>query len=139
MSGILLVFYYRTDFSFDSVQYIMYDVNWGWLMRLIHFNGASFFFFFLYLHLFKGLFMMSYRLYFVWIVGVIMVFLFMAVGFMGYVLVYSQMRFWAAVVITRLLTIFPFVGEYLVYFIWGGFRVIGLTVKFFFVFHFLLP
>nr|UUA64284.1 cytochrome b [Aspiculuris sp. PC-2022] len=139
VSGVLLVFYYSTDFGFDSVQYIMYDVNWGWLMRLIHFNGASFFFFFMYLHLFKGLFMMSYRLYFVWFVGVFMIFLFMAVGFMGYVLVYSQMSFWAAVVITSLLTIFPFIGEYLVYFIWGGFSVIGLTVKFFFVFHFLLP
>lgn len=101
------MFYYGPDMNFDSVQYIMYDVNWGWLMRIIHFNGASFFFFVMYLHMFKGLFMMSYRLVRVWLTGVIMIFLFMGVGFIGYVLVYSQMSYWAAVVITSLLTVIP--------------------------------
>nr|QXU74731.1 cytochrome b [Wellcomia compar] len=138
-SGILLSFYYNTDNSFDSVQYIMYDVNYGWIFRLLHFNGANFFFFFLYLHILKGLFMMSFRLLKVWCIGVTMILFFMIIGFMGYVLVFSQMSYWAAVVIISLLSVLPYFGNFLIYFIWGSYSVINLTVKFFFVLHFLLP
>lgn len=117
LSGLLLTCYYGTDFCFENVQYIMYDVNFGWLMRLLHFNGASFFFMCLYLHVFKGLFIISYRLTMVWFVGVSMILLYMIIGFIGYVLVYSQMSYWAAVVITSLLSVVPYVGEFLVFFV----------------------
>lgn len=117
LTGVLLVFYYGTEVNFDSVQYIMYDVNWGWLIRVVHFNGARFFFIFMYLHVFKGLFYGGYRLAWVWLVGVVMMLMFMGVGFMGYVLVNAQMRYWAAVVITSLMTVIPFFGTNLVYFI----------------------
>nr|ALT55331.1 cytochrome b [Syphacia obvelata] len=136
LTGVLLVFYYGTDMNFDSVQYIMYDVNWGWLMRVLHFNGASFFFVFMYFHVFKGFFYGSYRMVLVWMVGVVMMLVFMGVGFMGYVLVNAQMSYWAAVVITSLMTVIPWFGVNLVYFIWGGYSVVSLTIKFFFVLHF---
>nr|BCD52138.1 cytochrome b [Strongyloides sp. EN-2020c]BCD52150.1 cytochrome b [Strongyloides sp. EN-2020c] len=141
MTGLFLSFYYvASGFdSFLSVQYIMLDVNYGWFFRLLHFNGASFFFFFLYLHFFKGLYMCSYRLKGVWLVGLVLFFFFMMEAFMGYVLVWAQMSFWASVVITSLLSVIPYFGSSIVYWIWGGFSVVSSTLKFFFVIHFLLP
>jgi ubiquinol-cytochrome c reductase cytochrome b subunit len=141
LTGVFLVFYYCNDgaLSFDRVQYIMYEVSWGWLIRIVHFNGASLFFFFLYMHVFKGLRFFRYRLKGVWLFGIFMFFLFMGVAFMGYVLVWAQMRFWASVVITRLLTVIPFWGAGLVFWVWGGFSVTRITLKFFFCLHFILP
>nr|YP_010286280.1 cytochrome b [Aphelenchoides medicagus]UKS08883.1 cytochrome b [Aphelenchoides medicagus] len=140
-TGTFLVFYYSADSSlaFNSVQYIMYESNFGWILRIFHFNGASLFFFFLYLHFFKGLFFNSYRLKMVWVSGLTIFLLLMMEAFMGYVLVWAQMSFWASVVITSLLSVIPVYGPKLVSWIWGGFSVSGATLKFFFVLHFLLP
>lgn len=115
-TGFLLSFFYSNDrlLAFDSVQYIIYDVNYGWLYRVFHFNGASLFFVFLYLHFFKGLFNRRYRLSLVWLRGVFIIFFVILEAFMGYVLVWAQISFWACVVITRLLSVVPFFGGDLV-------------------------
>nr|YP_009550283.1 cytochrome b [Heterorhabditis indica]YP_817457.1 cytochrome b [Heterorhabditis bacteriophora]ABJ80701.1 cytochrome b [Heterorhabditis bacteriophora]AZU95942.1 cytochrome b [Heterorhabditis bacteriophora]QAA11087.1 cytochrome b [Heterorhabditis indica]QAA11099.1 cytochrome b [Heterorhabditis bacteriophora] len=141
ITGTFLAFYYTPDsnLAFSSVQYIMYEVNFGWLFRIFHFNGASLFFIFLYLHIFKGLFFMSYRLSKVWMSGLTLYLLIMMEAFMGYVLVWAQMSFWAAVVITSLLSVIPIWGPTIVIWIWSGFGVTGATLKFFFVLHFLVP
>nr|YP_011035811.1 cytochrome b [Halicephalobus mephisto]WRI60242.1 cytochrome b [Halicephalobus mephisto] len=141
ITGTFLAFYYSADslLAFNSVQYIMYEVNFGWIFRIFHFNGASLFFIFLYLHFFKGLFFSSYRLRFVWATGLSIFLLVMMEAFMGYVLVWAQMSFWASVVITSLLTVIPIWGPTLVVWIWSGFTVSGATLKFFFVLHFLVP
>jgi len=141
LTGLFLVFYYTPDsiVAFERVQYIIRDVNYGWIIRITHFNGASIFFIFLYLHFFKGLFISSYRLKFTWGRGLTIFFLVIMEAFIGYVLVWAQIRFWAAVVITRLLRVIPIWGFTLVIWIWGGFTVSGATLKFFFTLHFLLP
>ena len=140
LTGFLLVFYYiSSGFAFDSVQYIIYESNFGFLFRIFHINGASLFFIFLYLHFFKGLFFGSYRLKGVWLTGLVIFLIIMMISFIGYVLVWAQMSFWAAVVITSLLSVIPFIGNSLVLWIWGGFSVGGATLKFLFVLHFLLP
>nr|YP_009027250.1 cytochrome b [Contracaecum osculatum]AGR53830.1 cytochrome b [Contracaecum osculatum] len=141
LTGTLLAFYYTNDgvSAFSSVQYIMYEVNYGWVFRIFHSNGASLFFIFLYLHIFKGLFFCSYRLKKVWLTGVVILLLVMMEAFMGYVLVWAQMSFWASVVITSLLSVIPFWGVDIVTWIWSGFTVSSATLKFFFVVHFLVP
>nr|YP_010938376.1 cytochrome b [Toxocara apodemi]WLE72136.1 cytochrome b [Toxocara apodemi] len=141
LTGTFLAFYYCDDSSgaFFSVQYIMYEVNFGWIFRVFHFNGASLFFVFLYAHFFKGLFFSSYRLKKVWSSGLVILLLTMMGAFMGYVLVWAQMSFWASVVITSLLSVIPVWGPSIVTWIWGGFTVSGATLKFFFVLHFLVP
>nr|YP_009450245.1 cytochrome b [Ortleppascaris sinensis]AOV93985.1 cytochrome b [Ortleppascaris sinensis] len=141
LTGTFLAFYYSDDslLAFSSVQYIMYEVNFGWIFRVFHFNGASLFFVFLYLHLFKGLFFASYRLKKVWSSGLTILLLVMMEAFMGYVLVWAQMSFWASVVITSLLSVIPIWGQSIVTWIWSGFTVSGATLKFFFVLHFLVP
>jgi ubiquinol-cytochrome c reductase cytochrome b subunit len=121
------------------VQYIIYEVNFGWIFRIFHFNGASLFFIFLYLHLFKGLFFRSYRLKHVWASGLTIFLLVIIEAFIGYVLVWAQIRFWASVVITSLLRVIPVWGPAIVTWIWRGFSVSGATLKFFFVLHFLVP
>lgn len=140
-SGIFLTFYYSNDslISFDRVQYIMYEVSGGWIIRIFHFNGASFFFIFIYLHFLKGLFFFSYRLKGVWFFGLTLFLLFIIVAFIGYVLVWAQISFWASVVITSLLTVIPYIGFDIVFLIWGGFSVTRSMLKFFFTLHFLLP
>nr|YP_007890349.1 cytochrome b [Bursaphelenchus mucronatus]AGC41354.1 cytochrome b [Bursaphelenchus mucronatus] len=140
-SGTFLVFYYSADsmIAFSSVQYIMTEVNFGWLFRIFHFNGASLFFIFLYLHFFKALFFNSYRLFKVWSSGLVIFLCIMMEAFMGYVLVWAQMSFWASVVITSLLSVIPVWGPMIVSWIWSGFSVSGATLKFFFVLHFILP
>nr|BBU41933.1 cytochrome b [Bursaphelenchus xylophilus] len=141
LSGTFLVFYYSNEsvMAFSSVQYIMMEVNFGWLFRIFHFNGASLFFVFLYLHFFKALFFTSYRLFKVWMSGLLIFLCIMMESFMGYVLVWAQMSFWASVVITSLLSVIPIWGPLIVSWIWSGFSVSGATLKFFFVLHFLLP
>lgn len=140
-TGTFLAFYYSPDsvLAFNSVQYIMFETNFGWILRIFHFNGASLFFIFLYLHFFKALFFNSYRLSFVWVSGLTLFLLLIIEAFIGYVLVWAQMRFWASVVITSLLRVIPIYGNLIVTWIWRGFRVTGATLKFFFVLHFLLP
>lgn len=141
LTGTFLAFYYTPDSSlaFLTVQYLIYEVNFGWLFRIFHFNGASLFFIFLYLHIFKALFIGSYRLKNVWISGLTIYLLVIIEAFIGYVLVWAQIRFWAAVVITSLLSVIPFWGPKIVIWVWSGFGVTGATLKFFFVIHFLLP
>lgn len=141
ITGTFLVFYLITDggLAFLRVQSIIVDSVFALFLRIFHFNGASLFFIFLYLHIFKGLYFMSYRLSKVWISGLTIFLMLMAEAFMGYVLLWSQMSFWAAAVITSLLSVIPIWGPVIVSWIWGGFGVIGFTMKFFFTVHFLLP
>nr|YP_003875470.1 cytochrome b [Chandlerella quiscali]ADL39028.1 cytochrome b [Chandlerella quiscali] len=138
-TGFFLTFYYTSGDAFGSVQYIMYEVNLGWLVRVLHSNGASMFFLFIYLHIFKGLIYGSYRLSGVWLSGICIYFFLMSIAFTGYVLIWGQMSYWAAVVITSLITSVPYFGKYLVWWIWGSFSVCENTLKFFYSIHFILP
>lgn len=141
VTGIFLVFYLVADggLAFLSVQSVIVDSVFALFLRIFHFNGASLFFIFLYLHIFKGLYFMSYRLSKVWMSGITIFLFLMAEAFIGYVLLWSQISFWAAAVITSLLSVIPIWGSVIVSWIWGGFGVIGFTMKFFFTVHFLLP
>ena len=139
LTGFFLTFYYRAGLAFESVQYIIYEVNCGWIFRVLHSNGASLFFICVYVHIFKGLIYRSYRLIFVWLTGVLIYFLMMGIAFTGYVLIWGQMSYWAAVVITSLITSIPIFGKYVVWWIWGGFSVCGNTLRFFYSVHFILP
>lgn len=141
VTGLLLVINYRADrtVAFDSVQFIIYEINFGFLFRIFHFNGASLFFIFLFLHLFKGLFHFSYRLHFVWMRGMTIFILTMLTAFLGYVLVWGQISFWAAVVITNLVRVIPYIGTTLIIWIWAGFSVNNGTLGLFFILHFLVP
>lgn len=125
--------------TFDFIIHLMRDVWMGWFVRFFHINGASFFFFFLYLHLFRGLFYLSSSHYYVWISGFFLFFLLMAVSFLGYVLPWGQMSYWAVAVITNLLSVVPFVGDFLVVWVWGGFTVGLPTLIRFYSLHFILP
>jgi len=141
ITGLLLSMHFKPDRSlaFNSVQYIILEVPHGWFLRIRHFNGASYFFILLYLHFLKGLFFFRYRLIFVWIRGITIILVYMAEAFMGYVLVWGQIRYWAAIVITSLLRVVPYIRLTLLLWVWGGFGVNNSTLGFFFVLHFLLP
>nr|YP_010250879.1 cytochrome b [Faughnia haani]QTV76813.1 cytochrome b [Faughnia haani] len=140
-TGLFLAMHYTAhiDLAFSSVAHICRDVNYGWLLRTIHANGASFFFICLYLHVGRGLYYGSYLFMHTWMVGVIILFLVMGTAFMGYVLPWGQMSFWGATVITNLLSAVPYVGTDLVQWVWGGFAVDNATLTRFFTFHFLFP
>nr|YP_009252173.1 cytochrome b [Potomida littoralis]ALQ78684.1 cytochrome b [Potomida littoralis] len=141
ITGLFLAMHYTSnvDLAFYSVSHISRDVNYGWLMRTIHANGASFFFVCIYLHTGRGMYYGSYLAKETWNIGVIMMFLTMATAFLGYVLPWGQMSFWGATVITNLLSAIPYVGKTLVYWLWGGFSVSNATLSRFFVLHFVLP
>nr|BAT32819.1 cytochrome b [Hynobius tokyoensis] len=141
ITGLFLAMHYTADTSsaFSSVAHICRDVNYGWLMRNIHANGASFFFICVYLHIGRGLYYGSYMYKETWNIGVILLFLVMATAFVGYVLPWGQMSFWGATVITNLLSAVPYIGDSLVQWIWGGFSVDKATLTRFFAFHFLFP
>nr|QID03257.1 cytochrome b [Homidia socia] len=141
LTGLFLAMHYTADvnLAFNSVSHISRDVNYGWLLRAIHANGASFFFIALYLHAGRGMYYSSFKFIHVWSVGVIILLVVMATAFMGYVLIWGQMSFWAATVITNLLSAIPYLGQNLVQWIWGGFAVDNATLTRFFTFHFLLP
>lgn len=143
VSGIFLAMNYATTAAgaFDSVERITRDVNYGWLMRYIHMNGASFFFIAVYIHMFRGLYYGSYKQprELLWILGVVIFLIMMATAFMGYVLPWSQMSGWGATVITSLFSAFPVIGEPLVTWLWGGFSVDNPTLNRFFALHYLLP
>nr|APL97778.1 cytochrome b [Cephaloscyllium umbratile] len=141
ITGLFLAMHYTPDISmaFSSVIHICRDVNYGWLIRNIHANGASLFFICIYLHIARGLYYGSYLNKETWNIGVILLFLLMATAFVGYVLPWGQMSFWGATVITNLLSAFPYIGNLLVQWIWGGFSVDNATLTRFFAFHFILP
>jgi ubiquinol-cytochrome c reductase cytochrome b subunit len=139
--GIFLALHYSGNvvLSFDRVVHICRDVNYGWFMRVVHSNGASLFFLFLYFHIGRGIYYGSYRFVRTWLRGVTIFLLAMATAFLGYVLPWGQMSFWAATVITNLLSAIPYVGVMLVEWVWGGFAVGNPTLTRFFSFHFVLP
>ena len=141
VTGLFLVINYKSDSSlaFQSVQFIIYEVEFGFLFRIVHFNGANIFFIFLYLHLLKGLFYCRYRLTMVWVRGITIFIFVMLTAFLGYVLVWGQIRFWAAVVITNLVRVIPYVGVTLIFWIWAGFSVNNGTLGLFFILHFIVP
>nr|APF47429.1 cytochrome b [Microgaster campestris] len=141
ITGLFLSMHYTSNinYSFYSIIHIMKDVNYGWLIRLIHMNGASFFFMCIYMHIGRGLYYGSYKLFKVWVIGVIILLILMMTAFMGYVLPWGQMSFWGATVITNLLSAFPYLGLMLVEWLWGGFSVDNATLNRFYTFHFLLP
>ena len=143
ITGLFLTMFYtpHTDFAFFSVDHIMRDINYGWLVRYMHANGASFFFFFIYIHMLRGLFFSSYQYprTNIWFTGVTIYLCLMGTAFLGYVLPWGQMSFWAATVITNFITVVPFIGDELVYWVWGGFSINNATLNRFFCLHYLLP
>nr|WGO58144.1 cytochrome b [Symploce tubercularis] len=140
-TGIFLAMHYcpNIELAFNSVNHICRDVNYGWLLRTLHANGASMFFICIYMHIGRGMYYGSYKLIYTWSIGVLILFLTMATAFMGYVLPWGQMSFWGATVITNLLSAVPYMGIDLVQWVWGGFAVDNATLNRFFTFHFLLP
>ncbi len=143
VTGLTLAMHYiaHADMAFESVEHIMRDVNYGWLIRYIHANGASMFFLAVYIHIFRSLFYGSYKSprEIIWIIGIIIYLLMMAAAFMGYVLPWGQMSFWGATVITNLFSAIPLVGEGIVTWLWGGYSVDNPTLTRFFTLHYLIP
>ncbi|MDR3514637.1 MAG: cytochrome b N-terminal domain-containing protein [Azospirillaceae bacterium] len=143
VTGIFLAMNYtdNTLLAFTSVERIMRDVNYGWLLRYIHMNGASMFFIVVYIHVFRGLYYGSYKSprEILWMLGVVILILMMATAFMGYVLPWGQMSFWGATVITNLFSAFPIIGDPIVTLLWGGFSIDNPTLNRFFALHYLLP
>jgi len=142
-TGIVLAMHYTPDarLAFDSVEHIMRDVNYGWLLRYLHSNGASFFFIAVYVHMFSSLYYGSHKepRELLWILGVALYVLMVATAFLGYTLVWGQMSFWAATVITNLFSAIPIVGDSIVTWLWGGYAVSNPTLNRFFALHYLLP
>ncbi len=142
-TGIFLAMNYtaHVDYAFDSIERIMRDVNYGWLMRYLHTNGGSMFFMCVYIHIFRGMYYGSYKepRELLWIIGILIFLAMMATAFVGYVLPWGQMSFWAATVITNLFSVVPFFGEAIVNWLLGGFSVDNPTLNRFFSFHYLLP
>ncbi|MFO1185159.1 MAG: cytochrome b N-terminal domain-containing protein [Bauldia sp.] len=142
-TGVVLAMHYNSDanLAFASVEHIMRDVNYGWLIRYLHANGASMFFFAVYVHIFRGLYYGSYKdpREVLWILGVLIFVLMMAAAFFGYVLPWGQMSFWAATVITNLFTAIPVIGDYVTTLLWGDFSVGGATLNRFYALHYLVP
>jgi ubiquinol-cytochrome c reductase cytochrome b/c1 subunit len=143
ITGVILAMHYtpHVDFAFDSVEHIMRNVNYGWLIRYIHANGASMFFLAVYLHIFRGLYYGSYKAprEVLWILGVLIYLLMMAAAFMGYVLPWGQMSLWGATVITNLFGAIPVVGNDIATWLWGGFSIGNPTLNRFFSLHYLIP
>ncbi|MCJ8324429.1 MAG: cytochrome b N-terminal domain-containing protein [Rhizobiales bacterium] len=143
VTGIVLAMHYtpQADMAFNSVEHIMRDVNWGWLLRYTHANGASMFFIAVYIHILRGMYYGSYKAprEVLWLLGMLIYFLMMATGFMGYVLPWGQMSFWGATVITNFFEVVPFIGDDIRILLWGGFAVDNPTLNRFFSLHYLLP
>jgi len=141
VTGLFLAMHYtaHVDLAFSSVAHICRDVNYGWLLRTLHANGASFFFICLYIHTGRGIYYGSFLYLHAWSVGVVILLLVIATAFLGYVLPWGQISFWGATVITNLFSAIPYIGTDLVQWIWGGFAVDNATLTRFFTFHFLFP
>lgn len=141
ITGIFLAIHYcpNIEIAFNRVTHICRDVNYGWFLRTLHANGASFFFICIYLHIGRGIYYGSYNLIITWTIGVIILFIVIATAFLGYVLPWGQISFWGATVITNLLSAIPYLGSDIVQWLWGGFAVDNATLTRFFTFHFMLP
>lgn len=143
ITGIFLAMHYtpHVDLAFASLEHIMRDVNYGWLLRYVHANGASMFFIVVYIHMFRGLYFGSYTKprHLAWVIGVIILLLMILTAFIGYVLPWGQMSLWGATVITNLVSAVPVIGSSLVTWLWGGFSVDNATLNRFFSFHYLFP
>nr|YP_010555737.1 cytochrome b [Eupelmus anpingensis]UYR45766.1 cytochrome b [Eupelmus anpingensis] len=141
VSGFFISFHYTPfiSYAFNSIIHIIQDVNYGWLFRLIHMNGASMFFICLFIHIGRGIYYNSFILNKTWIMGVIIFLLVMMTAFMGYVLPWGQMSFWGATVITNLVSAIPYIGDLIVKWLWGGFSVNNATLNRFYSIHFILP
>ena len=143
VTGIILAMHYtpQADLAFDSVEHIMRNVNYGWLLRYAHANGGSMFFLVVYIHLFRGLYYGSYKAprEILWWLGLVILLMMMATAFMGYVLPWGQMSYWGATVITNLFTAIPWVGESITTWLWGGYVIDNPTLNRFFSLHYLLP
>jgi ubiquinol-cytochrome c reductase cytochrome b subunit len=141
LTGLLLSLHYfrRIDVAFESISHIIRDVNSGWIVRVLHANGARIFFIALYVHIARGLYFSSFSLSHTWIVGVSILLATIATAFLGYVLPWGQISFWGATVITNLFSAIPYIGGEIVYWLWGGFAVRGPTLSRFFGLHFLMP
>nr|UZT67522.1 cytochrome b [Figites sp. ZJUH 20220009] len=141
ISGLFLSMHYtpHVDYAFNSVVHIIHDVNYGWLMRLIHMNGASFFFFFMFIHIGRGVYHGSYVMMLPWLSGSLIFILTMGVAFLGYVLPWGQMSYWGATVITNLVSAIPMFGNDIVIWLWGGYSINNATLNRFYSFHFILP
>jgi ubiquinol-cytochrome c reductase cytochrome b/c1 subunit len=143
ITGVFLAMNYQPNvgLAFDSVQHIMRDVNYGWMIRYIHQNGASMFFIVVYIHILRGMYYGSYKKprELLWMLGVVILLLLMATAFMGYVLPWGQMSFWGATVITSLFSAFPVIGHGIVTLLWGGFSIDNPTLNRFYALHYLLP
>nr|YP_010713305.1 cytochrome b [Mesobuthus eupeus]WDA95756.1 cytochrome b [Mesobuthus eupeus] len=141
LTGLFLAFHYTADvnLAFSSVSHICRDVNYGWLLRNLHLNGASVFFVCLFFHIGRGIYFGSFKFYFTWMTGVVIFLLTMITAFLGYVLPWGQMSFWGATVITNLVSAVPYIGSEVVQWLWGGFSVDNPTLTRFFSFHFLFP
>nr|URX52966.1 cytochrome b [Glyptotermes sp. 7 AB-2022a] len=140
-TGLFLAMHYcpNIEMAFSSVAHICRDVNYGWILRTLHANGASMFFICIYMHIGRNMYYGSYKLMHTWSIGVLILFVTMATAFLGYVLPWGQMSFWGATVITNLLSAMPYVGTELVQWVWGGFAVDNATLTRFFTLHFLMP
>lgn len=141
VTGLFLAIHYSAniDIAFNRVVHICRDVNYGWLLRTIHANGASFFFICIYSHIGRGIYYGSYILFHTWIVGVLIFFIVIATAFLGYVLPWGQISFWGATVITNIVSAIPYLGTTIVQWLWGGFAVDNATLNRFFALHFLIP
>ena len=143
ISGFFLTFFYEPSiiYAFSSIDFITREVSFGWLIRAIHCSGASFFFLFVYAHIIRGIFYNSFKYprTLVWISGFFLFILLMASAFLGYVLPWGQMSYWAATVITKLVSVLPILGDWLLSYIWGGYSIGNATLHRFFSLHFLIP
>nr|YP_011034009.1 cytochrome b [Slavum lentiscoides]WRI20262.1 cytochrome b [Slavum lentiscoides] len=141
LTGLFLAFHYKTDMNlaFQSIINMNRNVNFGWLIRSFHANGASMFFIMMYIHISRGIYMNSFNFKMTWIMGVILLLITMMTAFVGYVLPWGQMSFWGATVITNLLSAIPYLGNSIVIWIWGGFSINNATLTRFFSIHFILP
>nr|YP_010884430.1 cytochrome b [Adelges cooleyi]WIW75842.1 cytochrome b [Adelges cooleyi] len=141
LTGLFLAFHYKTDINlaFQSIINMNRNVNYGWLIRSLHANGASMFFIMIYIHISRNIYMNSFNFSFTWTIGVLLLLLLMMTAFVGYVLPWGQMSFWGATVITNLLSAIPYLGNSIVIWIWGGFSINNATLTRFFSIHFILP
>ena len=141
ISGLFLSIHYtpHVNYAFNRIIHIIHDINYGWLIRLIHINGASSFFFFIFIHIGRGLYFNSYYLNLTWYRGSLIFIITIATAFLGYVLPWGQISFWGATVITNLISAIPFIGNNIVVWLWGGFRINNATLNRFYSLHFILP
>lgn len=141
ITGLFLTIHYcpNIELAFNRISHICRNVNYGWLIRTIHANGASIFFVCLYIHIARGIYYKSYKLKETWIIGVTILFIIIATAFLGYVLPWGQISFWGATVITNLISAIPYLGKTIVEWVWGGFSIDNATLNRFYRFHFILP